>query len=370
MEDVNKKIFIEYVSHLYSTDKSYEVIGKSIKAVKLFLESDYQVNRKGYKAYIRENAVELSDKPYIKDALCGFLNYLGIGYSRTRKEKTVKPLEKLSDVSEKNMKLMNEFVYYLTQDEDYSPHTLEIYSFSIKKYFEYANEVSVDNYKRFVRMLEDEGLSPRTIRLRITALERFSKWMKKPIELKRPKFKKELNTENVPTEAEYNRLLEYLKTCPNRDRYFFIKILATTGARVSEFFQFKWEDILSGEVTLKGKGNKYRRFFFSRQLQAEVKAYVKESHKTGYVAVGKCGRLAQRSLCQSMKDWGDKCGIDRSKMHPHAFRHFFAKMYLKKNNDVVQLADLLGHGSIDTTRIYLQKSYDEQKKEFNRSVVW
>lgn len=347
---------------MYSTDKSYEVIGKSIKAVKLFLESDYQVNRKGYKAYIRENAVELSDKPYIKDALCGFLNYLGIGYSRTRKEKSVKPLEKLSDVSEKNMKLMNEFVYYLTQDEDYSPHTLEIYSFSIKKYFEYANEVSVDNYKRFVRMLEDEGLSPRTIRLRITALERFSKWMKKPIELKRPKFKKELNTENVPTEAEYNRLLEYLKTCPNRDRYFFIKILATTGARVSEFFQFKWDDILSGEVTLKGKGNKYRRFFFSRQLQAEVKAYVKESHKTGYVAVGKCGRLTQRSLCQSMKDWGDKCGIDRSKMHPHAFRHFFAKMYLKKNNDVVQLADLLGHGSIDTTRIYLQKSYDEQKK--------
>ena len=52
------------------------------------------------------------------------------------------------------MKLMNEFVYYLTQDEDYSPHTIEIYSFSIKKYFEYANEVSVDNYKRFVRMLE------------------------------------------------------------------------------------------------------------------------------------------------------------------------------------------------------------------------
>lgn len=52
MEEVNKKIFIEYVSHLYSTDKSYEVIGKTIKAVKLFLESDYQVNRKGYKAYV------------------------------------------------------------------------------------------------------------------------------------------------------------------------------------------------------------------------------------------------------------------------------------------------------------------------------
>lgn len=49
---------------------------------------------------------------------------------------------------------------------------------------------------------------------------------------------------------------------------------------------------------------------------------------------------------------------------------FFAKMFLKKNKDVIQLADLLGHGSVDTTRIYLQKSYDEQKKDFNRNVTW
>nr|DAP58746.1 MAG TPA: SITE SPECIFIC RECOMBINASE XERD [Caudoviricetes sp.] len=370
MEDVNKKIFIEYVSHLYSTDKSYEVIGKSIKAVKLFLESDYQVNRKGYKAYIRENAVELSDKPYIKDALCGFLNYLGIGYSRTRKEKSVKPLEKLSIISEKNMKLLNEFVYYLTQEEDYSPHTLSIYSVSMKKYFEYANDVSVDNYKRFVKMMENEGFSPQTIRLRITALERFSKWMKKPIELKRPKFKKNLDTENVPTESDYNKLLEYLKTKKNGDLYFYIKILATTGARVSEFIQFKWEDIINGEVTLKGKGNKYRRFFFGKQLQSEVKEYVKKNDKSGYVAVGKFGRLNQRALAMNMKKWGDDCGIEKEKMHPHAFRHFFAKMFLKKNKDVVQLAELMGHGSIDTTRIYLQKSYEEQKREYNRSVTW
>ena len=57
-------------------------------------------------------------------------------------------------------------------------------------------------------------------------------------------------------------------------------------------------------------------------------------------------------------------------MHAHAFRHFFAKMFLEKNKDVIQLADLMGHENIDTTRIYLQKSYEEQKKEFNRSVTW
>ena len=70
-------------------------------------------------------------------------------------------------------------------------------------------------------MLEEEKFAPATIRLRITAIEKFSKWMKKPLELKRPKMKRKLDTNNVPTEDEYNRLLEYLKTKSNKDYYFF-----------------------------------------------------------------------------------------------------------------------------------------------------
>lgn len=370
MEENKYKIFQDYISHLYSSGKSYNYIGRYIKIVKLFLESDFPINRIGYKKYLKSNAILIIDEPLTKEALCDFLNFLGIEHGKSRKGKDIKPLEKLCTVSDKNKKMINDFIYYLTQEEDYSPHTLQIYAHSVKKYFEYANEISVDNYKRFVKMLEDERFSPQTIRLRITALEKLSKFIKKPIELKRPKFGRKLNTENMPTENDYNKLLTYLQTKKNQDHYFFIKILATTGARVSEFFQFTWENILEGEVTLKGKGNKYRRFFFNKQLQNEVKSYLKQTGKSGYVAIGKYGRLTQRGLCQSMKDWGDKCGIERTKMHPHAFRHFFAKMYLKKNKDIIQLADLLGHGSVDTTRIYLQKSYDEQKKEFNRSVTW
>lgn len=367
---MKEKIFQDYISHLCSSNKSYNNIGRYIKIVNRFIESDFPLNRSGYRGYLKSCGIHIINEPLTKEALCDFLNFLGVGYSKSRKDEKIKPLEKLCTISDRNKKIINDFIYYLTQKEDYSPHTLKNYSFSVKKYFEYANEISVDNYKRFVKMLEDEGFSPQTIRLRITALEKLSKFVKKPIELKRPKLKRKLNTENVPTENDYNELLAFLKTKRNQDYYFFIKILATTGARVSEFCQFTWENILDGEVILKGKGNKYRRFFFNRQLQSEVKAYLKQTGKNGYVAVGKYGRITTRGLSLLMKNWGDKCGIDRAKMHPHAFRHFFAKMYLKKNKDVVQLADLLGHGSVDTTRIYLQKSYDEQKKEFNRSVTW
>lgn len=370
MDDQRQVIFNRYINHIYTSGKSYDYIGRYIKSVKSFLDSNYMINKSGYCKYIRENASIIIDEPLTRNALCEFLDFVGVGYSRKKKKNEIKSLEKLSTISEKNTKLMNDFIYYLSQEEDYSPHTLSLYSFGVKKYFEYANEISVDNYKRFIRTLEESGMSPSTIRLRITALERLSEFIKKPIKLKRPKFTRKLDTDNVPTEQEYIRLLEYLNTKKNKDYYFFIKILATTGARVSEFLQFTWENILDGEVTLKGKGNKYRRFFFQKSLQKEVSQYIRETGKTGLVAVGKYGGITERGLNQNMKEWGDRCGIERKKMHPHAFRHFFAKMFLKKNKDVIQLADLLGHGSVDTTRIYLQKSYDEQKKEFNRSVTW
>ena len=335
-----EQLLNKYIDYIYTTGRSYDHIGRSIKAVRDFLSETDSVSKRGYNAYRRQNAVLLYTEPYRKEALCDFLEWQGVGFGRKRRTQALKPLEKLSVISEKNRKLMNDFIYYLTQEEDYSPHTLSLYSFSIKKYFEYANEISFDNYKRFIHTLEEQGMSPATIRLRITAIERLSEFAGKPIKLKRPKFKRKLDTDNVPTEQEYERLLEFLRTKKNQDYYFFIKVLAVTGARVSEFLQFTWEDILRGEVTLRGKGNKYRRFFFPKSLR------------------------------QNMKNWGKACGIDPKKMHPHAFRHFFAKMFLKKNKDVIQLADLLGHGSVDITRIYLQKSYDEQKREFNRSVTW
>ncbi len=172
------------------------------------------------------------------------------------------------------------------------------------------------------------------------------------------------------TMAQIARELPSLAMGP---QMFFLAIsnnMGTTGARLSEFQQFTWEDIISGEVVLKGKGNKYRRFFFQKTIQQEAKVYAKEYGKTGIFAVGRFGPITQRGFSQHLKAWGKHCGIDSKKMHAHAFRHFFAKMFLKKTKDIIQLADLLGHGSVDTTRIYLQKSYDEQQRDFNKNVTW
>lgn len=286
-----------------------------------------EVNRRGYLNYKRENADVMVRHSLMCSAICDLLSYLNIGYGK--REKAVKPLEKLDVISEKNKKLLHDFIIWLTDNNDYSSHTVDIYYTSMKKYFEYANEVNMDNCRRFIKSLEEEKLSPATIRLRITAIERFSKWLKKPIELKRPKIKRKLDVNNVPTEEEYNRLLEYLKAKTIRITISLLRFWVQR-ARLSEFQRFTWEDIISGEVTLKGKGNKYRRFFFQKQLQQEAKAYAKEHGKTGIFAVGRFGPITQRGFSQHLKAWGKHCGIDSRKMHAHAFRHFFAKMFLKK----------------------------------------
>ncbi len=302
MNSDRQKILTDYISYIYTTGRTYDTVGKYIKHVTDFLEVTKEVNRRGYLAYKRENADVMVRHSLMCSAICDLLSYLKIGYGR--REKRVKPLEKLDAISEKNKKQLHDFIIWLTDNNDYSSHTVDIYYTSMKKYFEYANEVNMDNCRRFIKSLEEEKLSPATIRLRITAIEKFSKWLKKPIELKRPKIKRKLDVNNVPTENEYNRLLEYLKAKNNKDYYFFIKVLGTTGARLSEFQQFTWEDIISGEVTLKGKGNKYRRFFFQKQLQQEAKAYAKEHGKTGLFAVGKIWTVYTTGLFSALESMG------------------------------------------------------------------
>lgn len=369
--DISKQqMLLKYITYLKTSNKSYDKIGRSLFYVDDFIEKSSSFDRRGYKEYIKNNAIEIANNTAKKDAILEFLSINGKGYKRRKIQRTCKPLEKISVVSSKNQEFIKRFLCDLIDNEDYSQHTLRLYADTARQFFEYANVISADNYKRFIATLEERGLSPKTIRLRMTGLEKMAEYAKKPIKLRRPKISKSLDVDNVPTLKEYQKLLDWLREKNNKDHYFFIKILATTGARVSEFLQITWEDVLSGVLIIKGKGNKYRRLFFNKELMDEVRQYVAQTGKSGPVATGRYGTITSRGLSQNMKAWGQKCGIDTKKMHPHAFRHFFAKMFLKNNKDIVQLADLLGHGSIDTTRIYLQKSYDEQKRDFNRNVTW
>lgn len=364
MDSERQQMLVKYITQGIS-NKPYDARGRYITAATRFLEMAPSVGRRGYKAYCREDTIFLVDNPWAKDAICDFLNFFGIGYKKTqdkRKEKAESvSLEKRETKQEETIR---NFMAWLQNEKDYSPHTLQVYKFTVNEYFSYFDSVSSDYVRRYLATLERQGKSPKTICLRISALEKLGEFMDKPIKVKRPKVQRTLNTENIPTEAEYMRLCEYAKEhCPMY--YTLLRLMGTTGCRVSELQQFTYEMLQEGSVMLKGKGGKYRQFFFVKELVDLAK------DKTGPVMVNRYGQpMNARGLSFALKVLCDKCHVDKSKGHPHAFRHFFAKMYLKKTKDVIQLADLLGHSSVDTTRIYLQKSFQEQRREVNRVVNW
>ena len=125
MNSDRQKILTDYISYIYTTGRTYDTIGKYIKHVTDFLEMAKEVNRRGYLNYKRENADVMVRHSLMCSAICDLLSFLNIGYGK--REKTVKPLEKLDVISEKNKKLLHDFIIWLTDNNDYSSHTVDIY---------------------------------------------------------------------------------------------------------------------------------------------------------------------------------------------------------------------------------------------------
>lgn len=361
-----QRIFAEYMVTLQDSDLAFNTKGRYAEGVFMFLKDVNAVNRRGYKEFMKNNAKMIADRPWIKDSLLHFLASRGMGYHGRRipgksSNSETKIMERIET---RQQRVINDFIVWLQSGFDYSSNTIKAYVDTVRQFFGYCEEFSQDNARRYIATLEAKGMKPQTIRLRITGVEKLAKFLRKPCKLKRPNMQKTLSVEDVPTEKEYNILLSWLDR-NNRHWAFVVRLMGTTGCRVSELVQFTYEMVSQGHCTLKGKGSKYRQFFFTKEMQEQAKG------KCGLICVNRYGdAISTRGIAYQLKVFADKSGIQRTKIHPHAFRHFFAKMYLKKTKDVVSLSDILGHGSVDITRIYLKKTQDEQKRDYNRVVTW
>lgn len=116
MNSDRQKILTDYISYLFTTRRTYNTIGQYIKYVTDFLERTEDVNRRGYLVYKRENADVMVRHSLMCSAICDLLSFLNIGYGR--RDKTVKPLEKLDVISDKNKKQLNDFIIWLTDNNE------------------------------------------------------------------------------------------------------------------------------------------------------------------------------------------------------------------------------------------------------------
>ena len=265
----------------------------------------------------------------------------------------------------------NEFQRIL-REEDFAENTIETYSYAVRDFLTRntkPSRASLSAYKAFLV----NTYKPATVNVRILSLNKYMEALgHDELKMKTIKMPKESFLDHIISNEDYLRFKQQLRMEPDIRWYFIVWFLAATGARISELVSFKVEDVHAGYVDIYSKGGRMRRLYFPEKLRKEAFKWLeKEGRRSGFLFLNsRGGRLTPRGISIRLKEFANKYGIDPDQVHPHAFRHLFAKNFLQKNNDIALLADLLGHSSIETTRIYLQQSSSEQSKMVDEIVDW
>lgn len=263
------------------------------------------------------------------------------------------------------------FELYLSE-QNLSKNTITSYLCALRQFEARYNKLSRQNLKDY-KVYLIETYKPQTINLRIRAMNCYLESIgKEGWKLSTVKVQQKPFLENVISEADYL----YFKNCLKRDHemywYFVVRFLAATGARVSELVQIKCEHVRIGYLDLYAKGGKLRRIYIPAALQKETLKWMAENHReSGFLFLNKYGELiTARGIAAQLKHFGIRYGLNPTVIYPHSFRHRFAKSFLERYNDIAMLADLMGHSSIETTRIYLRKTSTEQQNIVNRVIDW
>lgn len=268
------------------------------------------------------------------------------------------------------------FKNYLIDLEE-SDNTIKQYLYCLKSYKEEIGDVlNKDRFRKYKEVLLMKR-KPKTVNVRIAGIIKFIKFYAnykkdkryEEIIIKNVKMQNKTFLNNIISIEEFKKICEYAKQ--NEKKYYFIiKFMGYTGARISEVIKTDVNSIMRGYLEIISKGGKFRRIYIPENLQRELIQWIKKNKIEGFIFKNKYGQvISTRGISGELKKIALKIGIDHKKVHPHSFRHMFAINFLKSNKDITLLADLLGHSNLDTTKIYLRRTEEEQKEIIN-SINW
>jgi site-specific recombinase XerD len=146
-----------------------------------------------------------------------------------------------------------------------------------------------------------------------------------------------------------------------------IQTICATGIRVSELSAITVSSVKKAVATIYNKG-KERQILIPRDLQVRLLNYIrKQGIKSGFVFQTSKGKAVDRAwIWREMKKLCEVAGVCKDKVFPHNLRHLFARTFYTMYKDIAKLADILGHSSIETTRIYLKESFAEHRKQLEK----
>lgn len=280
----------------------------------------------------------------------------------------------------KKKDLLSDFQDYL-RNKNLAPNTVRTYSGSIRLFLNMYPDLSQKNLKNYRSVLISR-YKPATVNQRIHAMNSYLRFLTetreeeflflKDYQLSSVKLQQKTFHDNTISNEDYALLKRRLKADGNDFWYFVVHFLAATGVRVSELTKIKVEHLSHGYLDLYSKGSKIRRIYLPDFLCKEALEWCsKKGQRTGFLFINRQGKpISSRGIHSQLKHYALRYGIDPNTVYPHSFRHRFAKNFLAKFNDIALLADLMGHGSIETTRIYLTCSSREQQKLLDKLITW
>ncbi len=272
-----------------------------------------------------------------------------------------------------NMKL---FELYLLEREN-APATIQKYKTDVRTFFRYlgdSQEITKEcliKYKNW--LIENYALS--SVNSMLVALNQYlvciglERWKLRRVKTQRKIYEdeqKELSTEN------YFRLIEAAREEGKERLALMMETMCSTGIRVSELNFFTVESVSSGIVRVWNKG-KYRLVVLPEKLCMKLKLYIREQKlQSGMVFVTRNGKPVDRSnIWREMKRLSEKTGIAGETIFPHNLRHLFGRTFFHLTRNLVLLADILGHSSLEVTRIYASDgiaSWREKIEQLNLVV--
>ena len=202
--------------------------------------------------------------------------------------------------------------------------------------------------------------APASVNAALSSLNRFFDFCgRHDLRVKNLKIQRQMfaSSDKELSKAEYERLLTAAKSKQNERLYLLMQTICSTGIRVSELRFITVEAVDRGIAEINCKG-KRRQVFLPKELRKRLSQYLRsQKRKSGAVFVTKNGNPLDRSnIWSDMKKLCKSAGVSEKKVFPHNLRHLFARTFYSLQKDVVRLADILGHSSINTTRIYTMET--------------
>lgn len=262
------------------------------------------------------------------------------------------------------------FEHYLREEEK-SEHTIEKYIRDVRRFINYIDTgyITKDLVIAYKQDLINSNCykvgSINSMLASVNAFLRYLGYTDCTVKSLKTQRKIYCEEEKELTKLEYESLLKAAKGNPRLE--LIIKTICSTGIRVSELQYFTVEAVKSGEVTVKCK-NKLRSVLIPKQLKPLLLNYAKKQGiDSGIIFRTKSGKPLNRSnIWANMKALCEKACVNPKKVFPHNLRKLFARVFYKIEKDIAKLADILGHSSINTTRIYLISSGKEHREKIDK----